>query len=321
MSLRVLDLFCGAGGFAAGFEQAGYEIVAAVDQLYEASVTYSHNFPGTIFLNEDIHQLHSLDILEKIGSAPDVIIASPPCEPYTSANTYRQKEPLARLYDDEVGQLVLDAIRLIGDLHPELFIVENVPELLSGELQWALEREFKQVGYDKIYFNNLFAEDFNTPSRRKRIFISNLKLYPKKQPCESVVQDILTLPEPTAFHDILNHEWCPISPKKLKKVRKLKPGHALVYYQSATRQTYTNWIRLKPNEIAPTVIGHSRFIHPSEDRVLTVRENARLMGFPDTHYFYGGFDMQYDQVGEAVPVPLATAIAEYCKVNVNFTNK
>ncbi|MFX1299225.1 MAG: DNA cytosine methyltransferase, partial [Promethearchaeota archaeon] len=77
----------------------------------------------------------------------DVVIASPPCEPYTSANTYRQKEPLARLYEDEVGRLVLDVIRIIGDLQPTMFIVENVPELMSGELRWALSREFSRVGF------------------------------------------------------------------------------------------------------------------------------------------------------------------------------
>ncbi len=312
MTPKILDLFCGAGGFAAGFKQEGFEIVAGIDQSYYAFLTYQHNFPHSIFINEDIRELHALDILEKIGDIPDVIIASPPCEPYTSANTFRQKDPLARLYIDEVGQLVLDAIRIIGDLHSPIFVLENVPDLLAGELKWALTREFQRVGYEQIHFNVLRAEDYGTPSRRRRLFISNIKIKPERRPTELRVQDILTLPSPTAFHDVPNHQWCPISPKKFKKIRRLKPGSALVFYQSATKKTYTNWVRLKPNELAPTVIGHSRFIHPFEDRVLTVRENARLMGFPDSHRFFGGLDVQYDQVGEAVPVPLAAAIAHSC---------
>lgn len=310
MSGKILDLFCGAGGFAAGFQAVGFKILAAVDLSYNAYLTYRHNFPEARVLNEDIHELHAVDITDEIGSIPDIVIASPPCEAYTSANTHRQKQPLNRLYSDERGRLVLDAIRIIGDLQPKLFIIENVPELLSGELRWALSREFKQVGYEKVYFNVLFAEDYGTPSKRKRVFISNLRIQSDKQPINSKVMDVLTLPPPTSFHDIGNHAWCPISPKKLKKIRKLKPGNALVFYQSATRRTYTNWVRLNPNRISPTVIGHSRFIHPFEDRVLTVRENARLMGFPDQHYFFGGLDDQYDQVGEAVPVPLAIAIAQ-----------
>lgn len=314
MEKTVLDLFCGAGGFAEGFQIiGGYNIIAAIDSGYEVSLTYKHNFPNVNFLNEDIHELHSEDILEQTKTVPDVIIASPPCEPYTSANTYRQKDPLTRLYDDEVGWLVLDTIRIIGDIHPKLFVVENVPELMSGELKWALQREFQRVSYDNIYFNVLQAEDYGNPSTRTRLFISNIRLEPIRLKNQLTVQRVLNLPEPTAFHDFVNHQYYPInSPKKMKKIHNLKPGCAMVYYRAASQKTYTNWVRLDPYELAPTVIGHSRFIHPFEDRVLSVRENARLMGFPDNFQFLGGIDEQYTMVGEAVPPPLSTAIAKYC---------
>ena len=82
----------------------------------------------------------------------------------------------------------------------------------------------------------------------------------------------------------------------------------MIYYRGAKRRL-PNLIRLHPYRIAPTVLGSSRFIHPFEDRFLTVREQARLMGFPDYHVFLGGRDEQYNQVGEAVPVPLSRAIA------------
>ncbi len=316
MARTVLDLFSGAGGFTAGFQQEGFKIIAAVDSSYEVFLTYHHNFPEALFFNEDIHELHALGIMHKLSEMPDVIIASPPCEPYTSANKFRQKDPLARLYEDEVGGLVLDAIRIIGDFQPALFLMENVPELFTDELEWALTREFKRVGYDPIYFNLLSAENYGSPSSRKRLFISNIKLQPVKHPNTLTVQEILTLPSPTSFHDIPNHAWYSISPKKLKKIEKLKLGAALVFFQSATSKTYTNWVRLMPNELAPTVIGHSRFIHPYEDRVLSVRENARLMGFPDSFQFLGGLESQYDQVGEAVPVPLAAALARYCSKKI-----
>ncbi|MEM4637394.1 MAG: DNA cytosine methyltransferase, partial [Nitrososphaerota archaeon] len=61
---------------------------------------------------------------------------------------------------------------------------------------------------------------------------------------------------------------------------------------------------------APTIYGKARFIHPYEDRLLTVREQARLMTFPDSHVFYGGVDRQFDQVGEAVPPKLSSKIAK-----------
>ncbi len=69
-------------------------------------------------------------------------------------------------------------------------------------------------------------------------------------------------------------------------------------------------MRLNPWKPAPTVMGSVRFVHPFEDRVLTVREQARLMGFPDNHVFFGPKDSQFNQIGEAVPPPLARAIAK-----------
>ena len=64
-------------------------------------------------------------------------------------------------------------------------------------------------------------------------------------------------------------------------------------------------------------MGHSRFVHPFEDRLLTVREQARLMGFPDDHVFLGGRNVQFDMVGEAVPVPLARAVAKEVKLKLS----
>lgn len=69
------------------------------------------------------------------------------------------------------------------------------------------------------------------------------------------------------------------------------------------------YIRLNPYRLAPTVMGNSRFIHPFENRFLTVREQARLMSYPDDHVFVGNRDEQYNQVGESVPVVFSTTIA------------
>lgn len=84
----------------------------------------------------------------------------------------------------------------------------------------------------------------------------------------------------------------------------------MIRYQGAEKEL-PNLIRLHPKKIAPTVLGSSRFIHPYENRFLTVREQARLMGFPDSFIFTGGRDDQYNMIGEAVPVPLAKAIGLY----------
>ncbi|MCS7386527.1 MAG: DNA cytosine methyltransferase [archaeon GB-1867-005] len=309
-SWTVVDLFAGAGGFSRGFKEAGFQIVAAIENFKPVAITYSENFSEAELIVEDIKRIHSKDLLSLIGSPPDVVIGGPPCEPFTAVNIRRRKDPLDRLYGDPIGRLVLHFIRFVGDLKPKVFVMENVPQILDGELKYALRKEFARVGYPKIYFNILRAEDYGTPSRRVRVFISNIKLRPVKVKVRiPVMKAIGDLPDPYGVHDIPNHDPVPLSPAKLKKVSRLKWGDALVHFSGASGRFYTNWVRLRPYRLAPTVLGRSRFIHPFENRLLTVREQARLMGFPDDHVFHGGREVQFDQVGEAVPVPLAKAIA------------
>jgi len=309
MGYKVVDLFCGAGGFSRGFREAGFRIALGVDSDEVAASTFSRNFPEAIVINDDIKRIHSEDVRERVGSV-DVVIGGPPCEPFTRANPDRRRDPLDRLYADPVGTLVLHFIRLVGDLEPKVFVMENVPAIVENGLKDALRREFERVGYSRVYFNLLKAENYGVASHRLRLFISNIALKPPKVPgMKVVVEAIGDLPPPTTIHDIPNHEPTPIPPRKEKRIRKLRWGEALIRFKGAEGRIYYNFIRLHPYRLAPTVMGSTRFIHPFEDRLLTVREHARLMGFPDDHVFLGGKDSQYNQVGEAVPVPLAKAIA------------
>lgn len=314
MVFTVVDLFAGAGGFSRGFRNVGFGVVAAVENFKPVAKAYAENFPGALLIVEDVKRLHSQDILSLVGSSPDVIIGGPPCEPFTSLNIKRRRNPLDRLYADPIGRLVLHFIRIVGDLRPKVFVMENVPRILDGELKDCLRMEFGRVGYSEVYFNFLKAENYGTPSRRRRVFISNIPLRPVKLKMRvSVIRAIGDLPDPYGFHDVPNHDPVPLSPSRLKRIAKLRWNQALFHFCGVGGRYYSNWIRLHPYRIAPTVLGSSRFIHPFENRLLTVREQARLMGFPDDHVFYGGRDVQFNQVGEAVPVPLARAIAESVK--------
>jgi DNA (cytosine-5)-methyltransferase 1 len=310
--LKVLDLFCGAGGFSLGFKQANYEIVCGLDNFEPVIRTFSYNFSSSHIILEDIKKVSSKIIKEEVGEV-DVIIGGPPCEAFTLASSKIQKDPLDRLYSDPRGQLVLHFIRLVGDLKPIFFVMENVRGILIPQIKEAIIKEFKRVGYDRFYFNVLHAEDYGNPSIRTRVFISNLKILPEKSKIKRTVWDAIgDLPSPYSIHDIPNHDPVPVSERKLRKILRLKKGHSLVSFIGADNRMKENYIRLKFNSLAPTVMGKSRFIHPVENRILTVRENARLMSFPDDFIFFGGREVQFDQVGEAVPPILAKSIALYC---------
>ena len=320
-NISAVDLFSGGGGFSRGFHESGYSILLALDNDRAAARTYAGNFPETTVLVEDIREVSCDDIKHLLAGREsiDVVIGSPPCEPFTGANPRRMKDPLDRLYKDPQGQLVLEFIRIVECLKPKVYVMENVPAILDGELKNAIAWEFRKAGYE-TYFNILRAEDYGTPSRRVRAFISNMSLKPPKVKKRMNVIDVIgDLPEPMEDPIIPNHDPPQrLSRSKLKRAARTGWGRSVIMYEGAGGRRLPNLVRLHPYRLAPTVLGSSRFLHPFENRLLTVREQARLMGFPDHHVFIGGRDEQYNQVGEAVPPPIAKALArEVLKYLVN----
>jgi DNA (cytosine-5)-methyltransferase 1 len=186
--------------------------------------------------------------------------------------------------------------------------MENVPGIMEGPLKPELRRLFRKAGFPRVWFNELRAEEHGTPSRRTRIFVSNLELAPPPQPAPPVAWDVIADLQDLEFQ-LPNHAKLTVSRREGARIAELDEGESLYHWRSAQGKVLGHKTRLRPDELAPVVMGSSRFVHPHENRYLTVREHARLMGFPDDHVFAGGRGQQYDQAGEAVPPPLARAIA------------
>lgn len=303
MDLKVLDVYAGAGGFSLGFKDA---TLVAIENHPHIIKTYRSNFPEAILFAEDVKRICGRDILKTVGRV-DIVVGGPPCEPFTSMNPKRMIDPYDRLFADPQGRLVLEYIRLVDELKPTIYVLENVPELVSEPLGSMIKKLFNRIGFE-AYFNMLDAEKYGAPSKRRRVFISNVKidLSGMEVPPKNVEEALIDLPPPGSLP---NHSIVSIGRIRLSKIKKLKWGQSLYRFKDSRGNIRYNWVRLHPKEIAPTIYGKSRFIHPYHDRLLTVREQARLMGFPDNHVFYGGIDRQFDQVGEAVPPPLSEKIA------------
>ncbi len=299
----VADLFSGAGGFARGFVDEKFEVVVAVDSFKHAVETYRSNFEAEVF-QVDVKKF-SGKVLREYGV--DIVITSPPCEAFTKANAMRFEKPEDRLFKDKRGILTLEFIRILKEAKPDYFIMENVPGLL--DLKDVLEKLFEKAGYN-VFFNVLKAEDYSTPSKRTRVFVSNLRIEPEKSKKVKVIDALSKIPE-----DAPNNVSKRLSPKKVAEISRLRWGEALYGFRGSGK-TFGNWIRLHPYKLAPTVMGNTRFVHPFEDRLLTVREQARLMGFPDDHVFKGGIETQYELVGEAVPPTLSRAIARFVRKHI-----
>jgi DNA (cytosine-5)-methyltransferase 1 len=307
-NLIAVDLFAGAGGSSVGLHAAGFEVVLAVEKDTSAAKAYQLNFPETLVLKKDIRELHGIEILDLLGRQLDLLAASPPCEEYSRANSKRKSQPLDRLFSTKDGRLVLDTIRLIGDLAPRCFIIENVPGMWEGELQAALLHEFERVGIppENIFATIFSAENYGISNYRRRVFITNFPVNLLRLPHVSC-QEVLNLPESTPSRPLENNEPVPVARKFASRLHKAG-RKGLITFQGAQQTSLVSHQRLFPEEIAPTVMGKSRFVHPFEARLLTVREMARLQGFPDDHVFSGSIEQQINQVGEAVPPPLAAGL-------------
>lgn len=304
MDLKVLDVYAGAGGFSLGFRNS---FLAAIENHPHIVKTYRANFPDAVLFAEDVKRICGRDILKTMGKV-DIVIGGPPCEPFTSMNPKRMVDPYDRLFTDPQGRLVLEYIRLVDELKPTIYVMENVPEIISEPLGSMIKKLFNRIGYE-AYFNILDAEKYGTPSKRRRVFISNVNidLSGMEESPKNVEEALMDLPPPGTLP---NHTIVSVGKIRLAKIKKLKWGESLFKFRDSRGNIRYNWVRLNPKEIAPTIYGKARFIHPYYDRLLTVREQARLMGFPDNHVFYGGVDRQFDQVGEAVPPPLSEKIAK-----------
>lgn len=163
----IIDLFCGAGGLSLGFKQAGYRILLANDIESSCIDTYMHNHPeipsDSIFLGDIKKLVNGINDHFDVAKV-DVIVGGPPCQGFSMAN--RQ-----RLIDDPRNYLYKEYVRIVNNVKPKFFVMENVKGMLSVAHQ--VKEDFERTGYD-VSFSVVNAKDFGVPQNRERlIFIGN----------------------------------------------------------------------------------------------------------------------------------------------------
>ena len=165
-----VDLFCGAGGMSLGFEQAGFDVAAAVDADPVHVAAYSLNFPDCSTVQADLALVSGQELRDLIGLESrhiDVIFGGPPCGGFSMIGKRRP--------DDPRNELLLHFARLVGELSPSCFVVENVEGLLKGPARSVLDDFVASVGdagYSVVSpFVSLDASGFGVPQTRRRVFI------------------------------------------------------------------------------------------------------------------------------------------------------
>lgn len=346
MPFNVLDFFSGCGGLSYGLEQAGFNIVAGIDDNLPALKTFEANHENSIPIDLDLNEPGAMDtIREKIGEGTkiDLIVGGPPCQGFSLTGP--------RNLDDKRNSLYMSMLDAVRVFKPKAFLLENVKgmkTLYKGQVLKEIKEKFRKEGYlvdDRL----LDAANFGVPQHRHRLFImgvqsdsEDFEWWPDQThgdgnwvTCGNAISDLPSLQD-SIGSDISSYEKQPETPYQ----HRMRNGSIVLYNHLGTRHKQfvidvikqvppggnhkdlppgvgesrkfnEAWTRYHSNSPSRTIdTGHRNHFHYKWHRVPTIRENARLQSFPDTFQFLGTKTQQNKQVGNAVPPLLAKAIGE-----------
>lgn len=338
-----LDLFSGGGGMSLGAEQAGVDVLLAVEKCPMAAATYKRNFPNTPIFASDIRNLHSVP--QPPHGTRTIVFGGPPCQGFSTSNqrTRNMSNPSNWMFEE--------FIRVARMWDPDWIVIENVKgiiETLSGYFLLAIEKELQALGY-KSSIMKLNALDYGVPQKRERTFVIGSKNgkpleFRKMAACKKVtvgeaINDLPILDSGASLDElpyrskatsdfaqalrgakerVTGNLVTKNSRDVLKRYPWIPPGGNWKNIPARLMSNYKNvenchtgvYRRLSSSEPS-VVIGNYRknmLIHPEQNRGLSVREAARIQCVPDVFEFCGSIGFQQQQVGNMVPPPLARAV-------------
>jgi len=339
--MNIVSLFSGAMGLDLGLEAAGFKTMVCVENDVAAAKTIKLNRPDLPLISRDVRTVSADEIFELAGARNvDAVVGGPPCQAFSVFGNRGGMK-------DDRGAVIKDYVRLVDEIQPKAFLMENVRGLLSikldgdeefskkgGLFAW-LQREFRKIGYrtDTFVVN---SANYGTPQIRERIFVfgsrSNTKAeFPKPQFSN---RDEDKLPPFRTLGDAIGSEFketdpdcMNFSPRKLEYLRMVPAGgnwrHLPVevqkesmgksWYLKGGRSAY--WRKLSfdyPSPALTTMPNHAgtSMCHPTELRALTCGESAAIQEFPPSWRFVGSATEKCRQIGNAVPTRLAQVAGE-----------
>lgn len=325
--MNILSLFSGCGGLDLGFEKAGFKIPVANEFDPTIWETFKINHPNTKLLQCDIKNIKIEDFPKNI----DGIIGGPPCQSWSEAGSLKGIE-------DNRGKLFYEYIRILNIVKPKFFLAENVKGMLANRHSEAVKnivRMFENCGYN-VSINLVNAKDFGVAEERKRVFYIGFRKdlninfkFPegstkddsKKLTLKDIIWDLQFSAVPSLeknYHNpesINNNEYFTgsYSPIFMSRNRVKSWDEQAFTVQASGRQC-----QLHPQapKMIKKEINKCVFVEGNENlyRRMTVREIARIQGFPDDFKFiYKNLNTAYKMIGNAVPVNLAYEIAKAIK--------
>jgi DNA (cytosine-5)-methyltransferase 1 len=318
-----IEVCAGCGGLSTGFMEAGFTPILLNELVGTFCETLKRNHPGVPVKNGDMKGLNLTEFKRKV----DVLMGGVPCQSFSHAGVRKGTE-------DPRGKLIIEFNRLVNECEPKVFMVENVKGLLThdkGATFEALKTLFANDGKYRVYHKLLNAVDYGVPQKRERVLIVGVRSdfrqsefqYPEKKGERKLLKDVLV--------DVPPGPGITYSEEKKRVMDMVPQGGCWVDLPEDVQREYMGEKSLKAgggkrgmarrlsmNEPSLTLTTspcqkQTERCHPLETRPLSVREYARIQTFPDSYVFCGGTSSQYKQIGNAVPVRLAHAMATQIK--------
>lgn len=303
-----IDLFCGAGGLTLGLKQAGFKVLAGVEIVPLAARTYTKNHPDVTCLPRDIRDVSGTDILEKhsIGVGKlDLLAGCPPCQGFSTLRTRNKSLSV----DDTRNDLLFEFLRLIDEIQPKSVMMENVPTLARDARMSEFLARLSDLGYcvdqNSVRVEN--AADYGVPQRRRRMIL----LVSKSGPVAAApTATPVTVREcfgaaklgPVGSTNDPLHDHKPRRMPHVEEIirsipkdggsRSSLPDHLVLDCHRGTNPGFRDvYGRMSWDKVAPTITSgcgnpsKGRYLHPEEDRAISLREAALLQTFPPDYYF------------------------------------
>ena len=340
-TFKAVDFFCGGGGMSYGMQKAGVKVLAGIDYEPSCEETYKANVKDAEFILANVFDLSEKELQKRLKLTKNdddlILIGCSPCQFWSIINTDRNRS-------EESKNLLVEFRRFVEYLKPGFVVVENVPGVLrkkeeSGLASFIKWLEEKENGY-KVHFDIHNVSDYGVPQNRKRFTlianrVTDTEVIPLKKNGEKLtVRDVLG--EKNGFPKIKpGHSDKTAFLHTAQSISEINQERLLfVEKNGGTRLGFANnpklqlkcfigrddsfkdtFGRLWWDRPAPTIttrflsISNGRFVHPQENRALSLREGATLQSFPKSYKFYGGSMHAIARIiGNAVPPEYARQI-------------
>ena len=298
-----IDLFCGCGGLSLGLRRAGFKVVAAIDNDDLSAATYRRNHPNTYFIEKDICLIDPRFLMKELNMEPgdlDLLAGCPPCQGFSTLRTLNGRRTIV----EPMNELVFQFVRFVRVFLPKTIMMENVPGLLRDVRMKRIEEALGNLGYE--WDADIFdAAKYGVPQRRLRMILIGSRsgcpsFAPAVQRRRTVAEAIQGLPSPNISSDPVHNYPVRRAPHVMSLIRRIpKDGGSRTDLptecQLRCHREFDGFKdiygRMAWREPAPTITGgcinpsKGRYLHPEEDRAITLREAALLQSFPKTYIF------------------------------------